>query len=241
MNTIVLLVLVLAGFMALTELVLGRQSWPKTQRWIVRAALFSGIQILLTYTLGSVVDSTIQQHAVFQFHGKLWLGIIGAYLTITFVYYWWHRLRHTGWWWDVFHQLHHSPQRLEILTTFYKHPIEIMANTILSSFIIYGLFGLNPMVGSIVVAITGVAELFYHWNIKTPYWLGFLIQRPESHAVHHQQGQHFYNFSDLPIWDMLFGTFNNPKEQTFVCGFKDNKELHLKQMLLGQNILRGKK
>lgn len=237
MTSIFLCILIVAGLMGLVEYLFARQDWPKTQHWIWRALCLNGFQILMTLTLGTLIDSFIQQYALFHFYGRPIVGIIAAYLMITFIYYGWHRLRHTGKWWDIFHQIHHSPQRLELLTTFYKHPVEILVNTLLSSFIIYGLFGLDPISGSIVVAITGVAELFYHWNIKTPYWLGFVIQRPESHAFHHKQGHHTCNFSDLPLWDILFGTFYNPKESCFQCGFKDQKELNLWKMFIGRNVL----
>jgi hypothetical protein len=80
-------------------------------------------------------------------------------------------------------------------------------------------------------------ELFYHWNIRTPYWLGFLIQRPESHLVHHQEGLHTYNFSDLPLWDILFGTFRNPREWNARCGFANDREEHLFQLLGGRAML----
>ena len=46
--------------------------------------------------------------------------------------------------------------------------------------------------------------------MKTPPWLGYVIQRPEAHFVHHARGVHTYNYGDLPIWDILFGTFRNP-------------------------------
>ena len=53
-------------------------------------------------------------------------GAIVGYLVITFVYYWWHRARHeVPILWRCFHQVHHSPQRIEIITSFYKHPVEI--------------------------------------------------------------------------------------------------------------------
>ena len=55
-------------------------------------------------------------------------GAIVGYLAITFVYYWWHRWRHESpFLWRWFHQVHHSPQRIEIITSFYKHPLEIVA------------------------------------------------------------------------------------------------------------------
>ncbi|MCH8043935.1 MAG: sterol desaturase family protein [Planctomycetes bacterium] len=65
--------------------------------------------------------------------------------------------------------------------------------------------------------ITALAELFYHWNVPTPYWLGFVFQRPESHCVHYQEGLHDYNYADLPLWDMLFGTFGSPKRWQLRC------------------------
>ena len=63
---------------------------------------------------------------------------------VTFIYYWWHRSRHEATFlWRWFHQFHHSPQRIEIITSFYKHPLELIANGILSSAILYGLVGLG--------------------------------------------------------------------------------------------------
>lgn len=61
--------------------------------------------------------------------------------------------------------------------------------------------------------------MFQHANIRTPRWLGYLIQRPESHAVHHGRGIHRYNYADLPLWDIIFGTFRNPETATGEVGF----------------------
>jgi sterol desaturase/sphingolipid hydroxylase (fatty acid hydroxylase superfamily) len=79
-------------------------------------------------------------------------------------------------------------------------------------------------------------ELFYHWNIKTPRWVGYLIQRPESHCIHHQFGLHAFNYSDLPIWDILFGTFKNPTHFEGKCGLGEENELKVKEMLLGVDV-----
>jgi sterol desaturase/sphingolipid hydroxylase (fatty acid hydroxylase superfamily) len=56
-------------------------------------------------------------------------------------------------------------------------------------------------------------------NIRTPRWLGYLIQRPEAHCIHHQRDVHAYNYGDLPIWDILFGTFRNPRRFQGEVGF----------------------
>ena len=162
--------------------------------------------------------------------GVTWGAIVG-YVAITFIYYWWHRWRHSSpLLWRLFHQVHHSPQRIEVITSFYKHPFEIVANGILSSAILYFIVGVVPEAAAYAVLMTGLAELFYHWNVPTPYWLGFIIQRPESHCIHHQEALHSYNYGDLPLYDMLFGTFRNPRRWQARCGFGQD-EHRLSQML----------
>jgi sterol desaturase/sphingolipid hydroxylase (fatty acid hydroxylase superfamily) len=55
-------------------------------------------------------------------------GAILGYFVITFVYYWWHRWRHeVPFLWRWLHQVHHSPARIEIITSFYKHPLEMLS------------------------------------------------------------------------------------------------------------------
>jgi sterol desaturase/sphingolipid hydroxylase (fatty acid hydroxylase superfamily) len=167
-------------------------------------------------------------------HGVVADMLIG-YVSLTFVYYWWHRARHeVPFLWRWFHQVHHSATRIEVITSFYKHPVEVLVNGVLSSLIVYALLGLQPTAAALAVTLTGLAELVYHWNVKTPYWLGFVFQRPESHCVHHQRGRHTGNFSDLPLWDMLFGTFDNPRVAPERCGFGAEVEQRLPDLLLGR-------
>ena len=59
--------------------------------------------------------------------------------------------------------------------------------------------------------------MFQHWNVKTPRWLGYIIQRPESHGLHHELGVHARNYSDFPLWDMLMGTFVNPETSALLA------------------------
>lgn len=162
--------------------------------------------------------------------------LVIAYLVSTFVYYWWHRWRHESkFFWRLCHQIHHSPRRIEILTSFYKHPVEITLNSIISSLIVYVLLGCSVEAAGVYTLFTAIAEFFYHWNIRTPHWLGNLIQRPESHRIH-QYRYHTKNFADLPLWDMLFGTFRNAKQSPAQCGFDDWREDRLNDMLAFRDI-----
>jgi sterol desaturase/sphingolipid hydroxylase (fatty acid hydroxylase superfamily) len=236
--TVTLVVLSLAVLMMLVERVRPGREWPETPYWWLRALTFNAVQVGIVFVAGLTWDGVLTRTRPWSADR---LGVAGGalvgYLVITFIYYWWHRARHgSDFLWRWLHQFHHSPQRIEIITSFYKHPFELVANGILSSAIVYWLVGLNLQTATLAVTLTGVAELFYHWNVKTPYWIGFLIQRPESHLVHHEQNLHAYNYGDLPLWDMLFGTFRNPKAWDAKCGFAEDRELRVGELLLGRDV-----
>src|SRR5262245_16149186 len=200
---ITFIVLATATLMIAAESMAPGRKWPTVNGWWIRALLLNGFQAGTVWLAGAIWNDWMRTH-------RLWsadrLGTVGGaivgYLAITFVYYWWHRWRHeVNFLWRWVHQVHHSPQRIEIITSFYKHPIEILANGVLSSAVVYLGVGVGPSAAAGAVLLSGLAELFYHWNVSTPVWLGYLFQRPESHCVHHQEGVHSYNYSDLPIWD----------------------------------------
>jgi sterol desaturase/sphingolipid hydroxylase (fatty acid hydroxylase superfamily) len=163
-------------------------------------------------------------------------GLI-AYFIATFVFYWWHRARHEfDFLWVGFHQIHHSPQRLEVITSFYKHPGEMIVNSIIGSLLVYTVLGLTIEAGIIYTACTAIGEFFYHTNIKTPRWVGYIFQRPEMHRVHHEFNQHKNNYGDIVWWDMLFGTYDNPKKWNKTCGFIPEKEERLLNMLAYKDV-----
>jgi sterol desaturase/sphingolipid hydroxylase (fatty acid hydroxylase superfamily) len=237
MEVTAVVVVVAAGMIGVERLARGR-AWPRVPGWWARALLLNAVQAGSVLLAGVAWDGFLLRHRPWSADA---LGVVGGallgYAVITFLYYWWHRWRHeVDGLWRWMHQVHHSPQRIEIITSFYKHPLEILANALLSSAILYCMVGLGPAAATLAVLITGIAEFFYHWNVQTPYWLGFVIQRPESHCVHHQAGLHAYNYADLPLWDMLFGTFRNPRDWQAECGFGPVGEGRLADMLAGRAV-----
>lgn len=209
---------------------------PTVPGWIARLVALNAAQIGVVYLGAYSWDLWLSQWKLFDGSAlPAPLGTAIGYVAITFVFYWWHRARHEApTLWRYLHQVHHSPKRIECAMSFYKHPLEIAINGMLSSSVLYVVLGLPAVTAASVVAITGVAELFYHWNVRTPYWLGFVFQRPEMHRRHHERGWHRSNYSDLPIWDLLFGTFDNPKDMPEQCGFAGDAEQHLGSLLLGR-------
>ena len=235
---ILVTVCTLAVLMVLVERLAGARPWPVVRGWWPRALLLNGFQFGIAWLAGNTWEQWMGDFRPWSLEGlglPLQTGL--GYLAITFVYYWWHRWRHeVDFLWRFVHQVHHSPARIEILTSFYKHPLEILINSLLSTAILYLVVGVSVEAAAWAVLATGVAELFYHWNVKTPYWLGFLIQRPESHCVHHEEGRHRDNYADLPLWDMLFGTFHNPRRWEASCGFGEDREQRLGALLRGERV-----
>lgn len=235
-----LLVLAAAAVMMLVERLRPGRTLPKASGFHARAIALNGLQAASVYLLGTSLDDWWTALAPWHPNVGTLLGAGLGYLVITFVYYWWHRARHeVDWLWRTIHQLHHSPARLEILTSFYKHPLEIGLNAFLSAGVLYGLVGLSPQAGAIAVLVTGLAELVYHWNVRTPRWMGWFFQRPEMHCVHHERDRHTNNYSDLPLWDILFGTFENPARFDDDCGFAEHREAKLGAMLVGHDVNAG--
>ena len=138
--------------------------------------------------------------------------------------------------WNVFHQIHHSASRIETLTSFYKHPVEIAINSMLSSVVIYVLLGASLETGPWYSFFAALGEFYYHSNLRTPRWTGYFIQRPEQHSVHHQRGVHHYNYGDITWWDRIFGTFKEADAFVPHCGYKEGREQRFAEMLLFKDV-----
>lgn len=230
--------LALGLLMILVERLRPGRPLPRVDGWVLRCIALNAVQLLLALAPALLWNDWMERHRPFS--GDR-LGVVGGavvgYVAITFVFYWWHRARHASpLLWRLLHQVHHTPQRLEVLASFYKHPLEIGTDAVLTSATVFLGCGLGAEAAAGAIVLAGLAEFFYHWNVVTPRWIGFLMQRPESHRVHHQEGLHAFNYGDLPIWDMLFGTFSNPERADAPCGFGPEKEAALSRMLRFEDV-----
>ncbi len=217
------------------------QRWPKVAGWWPRAIVLNALGFVSIFLFGEGLRGWLQAHRLFDGEqlGTLGGAVVG-YGVMSFVNYWWHRLRHrSDFFWRWFHQLHHSAQRIELITTFYKHPVESLVDSFGALVILYMVVGVSPAAASIALMMAGLLELFFHWNVKTPQWVGYIIQRPEAHRVHHEAGLHGYNYSDLSLWDILFGTFRNPREWNGTCGIGAENEQRLAEMLRGVDVTKN--
>ena len=209
---------------------------PQVIGWSRRAACFVAVELMLVVSIvltWLAFVEPIGSFALFDLSDEaIWLQVSANWLLSTFVFYWWHRVRHDS---DLLrrwtHQLHHSPQRIETITTFYKHPFEVAADTLLNLSLSFIVLGVSTEAFFLHASCIACSQFFVHMNVASPYWIGLFVQRPEMHRIHHEAGVHRNNYSDLPVWDMLFGTFENPKRRPVQCGFDATREQRLLDML----------
>ncbi|OQP45731.1 sterol desaturase family protein [Niastella populi] len=151
--------------------------------------------------------------------------------------YVWHRSMHRyNVLWRVFHQMHHSAERLDTYGAFYFSPFDMIGFTLLGTLCFSIVLGLPAAAVTLILLITNFFSIFQHANIRTPVWMGYIIQRPESHAIHHAQDVHAFNYSDLPLFDILFRTFRNPKEYVKTTGFYEGASARIGEMLRFQDV-----
>jgi sterol desaturase/sphingolipid hydroxylase (fatty acid hydroxylase superfamily) len=167
-----------------------------------------------------------------------WLGALSGILVYEFVHYWYHRAIHRyDLLWRFAHQMHHSAEKIDSFSAFYQHPVDVFFFTTWVSLVFVPLMGLSAEATAIGAAFLTFNAMFQHANIKTPHWLGYIMQRPESHCVHHARGVHHFNYSDLPLWDMLFGTFRNPRgEEPAEAGFYLGASTRILDQLFFQDV-----
>jgi sterol desaturase/sphingolipid hydroxylase (fatty acid hydroxylase superfamily) len=239
---------IMATFVIIEKL-FPRYNLPYKKGWLGRAVFFNFVQLFVVLLGSYTWELWIYNNSGGSFFKLLDRGYspftngLIAYLVNTWIFYWWHRARHEiPWMWLVFHQFYHSPERIETITSFYKHPFEVFANSIIMTTLMYPILGLNFEANVWLSIISALGEFFYHMNVRTPHWIGYFIQRPESHRLHHLRNKRrCVNYADLPIWDILGGTFENPVEDVCLTGFSNNKEDKVLNMMMCQDVISKRK
>ena len=204
------------------ELLRPGYTFPKVARWHLIGLLTFVYSVVMNIIIPlTLPESWLREHRVFDLSQLGILpSVIIAHVVLSFFTFSWHWLCHkSDFLWRMFHQIHHAPRRMNVYVANWFHPLDMMMYGMLYVLVTLFLLGLNPVAASIVGVYLVFGGFFQHWTIRTPHWVGYIIQRPESHYLHHQRHSHQYNYSDFPLWDIIFGTFRNPKEIKPDLGF----------------------
>lgn len=215
------------------------RSFPDIKFWNLTGVFFLMLMAALASTLPLVIPMEWQIEHRLMDGSRLGVvpGAIVGYVFYSFVAYWYHRATHVfPWLWRFTHQLHHSPQRLDMAGAVFFHPFDITLYIFMSVITSSLVLGLDPLAAAITGYIASFYSYFQHMNINTPKWLGYVIQRPEAHCIHHQRNVHAFNYGDFPLWDILFGTFQNPASFAGEVGFDSPKSQQVAKILLCQDV-----
>ncbi len=211
--------------------------------WHLKGLVFFLAYFFLSTYLPLLTDGYLSQFQLIDLSSAgTFIGVIvGVFIFQLFLYFWHRALHHFDFLWKTFHQMHHSAERLDMAGAFYFSPLDMIGFTLVGSVSLVLGVGIDPQAATIVLLILSFMGMFTHANIKTPQWLGYIVERPEGHTVHHARGLHRYNYAELPLIDMLFGTFRNPKEFEHEVGFYDGASSRVGEMLLFRDVSKPKR
>lgn len=228
----------LYGFLLVLDVVSPARAFHRVRWWRARGIAGLALYLVLASMLPLVWDAWLGEHRLIDATG---LGVAGGaivgLLAVQLGSYLWHRALHgNDFLWRWFHQVHHSAERVDLPGAFYFSPLDIAGFTLAGSLSLVLVVGVSGPAAAIAGTISLALATFNHANVRTPRWLGYIIQRPENHAVHHERGVHAYNYGDIALWDQVFGTWKNPARWDGEGGFFDGSSNRLGAMLLGRDV-----
>ena len=190
----------------------GGRAFPKVRGWsLVGVGFFLLLAVVSVSTPVWLPPGWIARHRLMDLTSLGLWGPLLAYVAISFVAYWFHRLEHrSDLLWRGLHQMHHAAERVDMPGWAVAHPLETIAQTALFTGVATFALGLDPFAVTLAGTIGTVQTMFAHLNVRTPRWVGYVLVRPEQHCLHHERGIHARNYgNDIVLWDQLFGSFQN--------------------------------
>ena len=238
LDPVSLIFLAIYALLILWEAAFPARDLPEVKHWKLMGFLSFLAFFYLSSYLPLWLDPLLEPYRLFDLTGlPVWLGALLGVLLYQFGLYVWHRSMHASdLLWRTFHQMHHSAERIDTWGAFWFSPMDMIGFTVLGSLCFALIIGLGPTAITAVLLFLNFLSVFQHANIRTPRWLGYFIQRPEAHTVHHARGVHRHNYADLPVFDILFGTFENPEGYEHETGFYHGASSRLREMLTFRTV-----
>ena len=212
-------------FMGVEALIPSNRPMPKIKHWRLIGLAGLALTLALVVAAPLLLVPLLPPMAIVDLNRWGNWAALPVWVLATFIGYWTHRLQH---YFDILwriagHQLHHSVPRVDIASAMIFHPIDNFIVGIAGGLAAAGLLNATPHAAAWAGLWGFVVALYQHWNVRTPAWTGWIIQRPEAHMLHHERDVHARNFGDMPIWDRLFGTYGEPTGGPVKLGFEPGR------------------
>ena len=228
---------VVFALMLVLERLFPARPLPQVRGWLLKGWLFFIFTGLVNGVVPALLASALGDRTLFHLGAvSIVPGALLGYVVADFFGYWCHRAMHTLpslWRWT--HQMHHSAERMDLAGLSYTHPFDTLLSFTLTG-LATALLGLSPLAAAMAGMLGFASAVVQHMNIRTPHWIGWFIMRPEQHGLHHARNVHAYNYGNVPLWDVLFGTFRNPRSFPERYGFWDGASNRVGAMLLGRDV-----
>jgi sterol desaturase/sphingolipid hydroxylase (fatty acid hydroxylase superfamily) len=239
LDPITLIILAMYAALALAEHFFPGRPLPRVRGWRLRALAVFAVYFLMSSYLPLLWADTLAPLQIFDLSAwpTLAAAALGLLVYELFAYAYHRGMHSVDAWFLVSHQMHHSAERLDVYGAFWFSPLDIVGWTLVPS-VALTLLGLPPPAATTTILVVTFLGIFQHANLRTPRWLGYLVQRPESHTIHHARGIHAKNYADLPLIDMLFGSFENPRAFEHATGYWHGASARVLDMLLARDVSR---
>jgi sterol desaturase/sphingolipid hydroxylase (fatty acid hydroxylase superfamily) len=236
----VLNILIPVTFVAfqIAELIRPARRLPNVKRWRLKGFVYFAMMGVLSTNIASLVPMMFGDASLLDTSSLGLVMALPAFLVVNLAMYALHRLRHAEPLWR-FHQLHHAGERLDAASASMFHPLDAAPALLLSTAVTTALFGVSREAAALVGFLGFFCSVFQHANIRTARWIGWFIQRPEQHSVHHARGTHAFNYANVPLIDVLFGTHRNPDDFEPQTGFFDGASAQNLRLWLGLDATRS--
>lgn len=176
----------------------------------------SGLIVSALFIIGMVEALEPYGHDLWPDHWNPVLQVAMFILIKDFFRYWFHRALHEiPALWRI-HAAHHSVERLYWLNGIRAHPLEIVSQAIFYA-IPLALVQPTAEIALVAVILQLSIGIFQHSNIDLNLgWWEYIFSIGDNHRYHHypDKGIGDSNYGgELIIWDILFGTFHNPRNE----------------------------
>lgn len=176
----------------------------------IAAFVIVGFLILLVHGLISPAfqNAVAAQNRGLQFLEAVLIANVGGYVG--------HRLSHSVPFLWRFHSVHHSSSEMDWLAAARVHPLDQIVTKALVVLPLY-FMGFSKATFGAYIALATLHAVFIHANIRFKLRpLRWIITTPAFHHWHHSADAEAQdkNFAgELPLLDLMFGTFHLPKDR----------------------------
>jgi sterol desaturase/sphingolipid hydroxylase (fatty acid hydroxylase superfamily) len=178
LDPVSLAVLAIYGALVLVEALFPARELPRIPGWHARALVVFAVYFFLSSYLPLLWADALAPFRLLDLESvHPLLGAVVGVLVFELLVYVWHRAMHRHHWlWRAFHQMHHSAERVDSFGAFYFSPLDIAGFALLSSLTLT-VVGLPAQSVTWYLYVTMFLATFQHTNIRTPQWLGYIVQR----------------------------------------------------------------